>query len=274
MDELDHLGWVVRHAYEAGGVRFGLRTNSPAFGEWLEDTFSGYRVDDEDIRPYYSVLVADESGDPHSKRYHILYEESRALVKTLDLGQVGEALVAQFEHVSARTRDDAIYVDAALVTYGDVVALVPPILPPYLATLGHRALDRSGVRFPLASYVAVGPGSGRVVPASPSVNVPDGALERLGDIAPPGPRNAQVETNGSVHVDVICFLGLAEELVVPSSPGSSLHLLGTRIINLDQTGGSGLQGVARLVDGAKCYEIQSSTPKTTLEGLVQALQPA
>ena len=138
MDQLNHLGWVVHHAYEVGGVQFGVRTNSPAFGDWLNDAFSEYRVDEEDIAPYYSVLV-EANGDGVGKRFHIVYEESRALIKTLDLKQVGESLIAQFEHVGSRARDDAVYVEGALVTYGDVVALVSPILPPYLATLGHRA---------------------------------------------------------------------------------------------------------------------------------------
>lgn len=270
MDQLNHLGWVVHHAYEVGGIQFGLRTNSPDFGEWLDDVFSEYRVDEEDVSPYYSVLVENNSHGV-GKRFHIVYEESRALIKTLDLRQVGESLIAEFEHVGSRARDDAVYVDAALVTYGDVVGLVPPILPPYLATLGHRTLDRSGVRFPVANFVAVEPGSGRVVPVTPQITVPRSALKRLEGIAPPGSRNAQVETNGPVEIDIVCFLGLAEEPVSPHSPGNSLQLLATRILNLEHVGGDGLRSVARLVDLAKRYEIRSATPKETLAGLVKAL---
>jgi hypothetical protein len=273
MDQLNHLGWVVHRAYELGGVQFGVRTNSPAFGEWLDDVFSEWRVGEEDVSPYYSVLVAEGDDGQVGKRFHILYEESRALVKTLDLGQVGEALVAQFEHAGSRERDDAVYLNAGLVTYGDVVALVPPILPPYLSTIGHRALDRSGLRLPFVNLVAVGPGSGRVVPFTPRIDVSPSALEALNAIAPAGPRNSQVETNGPVAVDVVCFIGLQDEPVVASSPGNSLYLLATRILNLEQVGGDGLRTVARLVDLAKGVEIRSASVKETLGSLVQALSP-
>jgi hypothetical protein len=271
MDQLNHLGWVVHRAYELGGIQFGVRTNSPAFGHWLDDVFSEWRVSEEGVAPYYSVLVAEEDDGQVGKRFHVLYEESRALVKTLDLGQVGEALVAQFEHVGAADRDDAVYLNAGLVTYGDVVALVPPILPPYLATVGHRAIDRSGLRLPVVNLVAVGPGSARVVPVEPRIDVPASAFEALDAIAPVGPRNSQVEMNGPVEVDVVCFLGLQEESVVPSSPGNSLYLLATRILNLEQVGGEGLRTVARMVDLARGVEIRSTSVKETLKSLVQAL---
>ena len=98
---------------------------------------------DEPTSPYYSIRVAEENDDGVGKRFHVVYEESRALVKTLHLREAYDCLIAQFEHVAARGRSDAIYVDAGLVTLDGVVALVPPILPPYLRTLGHRLLERS-----------------------------------------------------------------------------------------------------------------------------------
>jgi hypothetical protein len=271
MDQLNHLGWVVHRAYEVGGVQFGVRTNSQGFGDWLDDVFSEWRISEEDVAPYYSVLVADGDDGQVGKRYHILYEESRALLKTLDLRQVGEGLVAQFEQVATTDRDDAVYLNSGLVTYGDVVALVPPILSPYLSTTGHRALDRAGLRLPIANFVAVGQGSGRVVPVTPRINVGPSALEALDAISPAGPRVSHVETNGPVAVDVVCFLGLQDEPVLPSSPGNSLYLLSTRILNLEQVGGEGLRSVARLVDLARGVEIRSTGVKETLASLLQAL---
>jgi hypothetical protein len=234
--------------------------------------FSEWRIDEEGISPYYSVLVAEEDEDEVGKRYHILYEESRALVKTLDLRQVGEALVGQFELVGSSERDDAVYLNSGLVTRDGVTALVPPILPPYLATLGHRALDRAGLRLPLASYVAVGPGSGRVVPTPPALDVSPAVVERLEAIAPAGRPNLVIESNGPVTVDVVCFLGLRDEPVFPASPGHSLYLLATRILNLERVGGEGLRAVARLVDIARNFEIASSGNKETLQNLLSALE--
>ena len=84
-------------------MQFGVRTNSEACGEWLDETFSEYRVDDE-TAPYLSLLVADGTTAQVGKRFHILYEESRALVWTRDLRLAGEMLFAQFEHLQASER--------------------------------------------------------------------------------------------------------------------------------------------------------------------------
>jgi hypothetical protein len=255
-------------------MQFGVRTNSVACGEWLDETFSEYRIDDETAAPYLSLLVADRDNGRVGKRFHILYEESRALVRTHDLRLAGEMLLAQFEHLQAGDRADRIYVDAGVVRLGDVVGLVPPIMPPYLGTLGHRVLERSGLELPLSSFVAIDAGSGRVVPAQRTLDVPADALDRLADIHPGNGRERRGAVDEPIDVDVVCFIGLAEEPIRTYSPGRAAHLLATRTLNLDQIGGAGLVGVGRLVDKARCYEIQSSLPKTTLEALVRALQPA
>ncbi len=74
MDELSHLGWVVHRAYELGGMLFGVRTNSPAFGAWLDEVLSDHRVKDAETDPNFSVLIGE--GAKLGKRYHILYKES------------------------------------------------------------------------------------------------------------------------------------------------------------------------------------------------------
>ena len=273
MDELDHLGWVVRRSYEIGRMQFGVRTNSEACGEWLDETFSEYRVDDE-TAPYLSLLVADGDDGQVGKRFHILYEESRALVRTRDLRLAGEMLFAQFEHLQASERADRIYVEAGVVRLGDVVGLVPPILAPYLGTLGHRALERSGLELPVSTFVAIEAESGRVVPPPRMLDVPADALERLAEIHAVDGRERRGTVDAPIDVDVVCFIGLAEEPVRAYSPGRAAHLLATRALNLDQIGGGGLEGVGRLVEKARCYEIQSSRPKTTLEALIHALLPA
>ena len=142
---------AVRHPHQLRGLR-----------EWLDETFSEYRVDEE-TAPYLSLLVAGDENGQVGKRFHVLYEESRALVRTHDLRLVGEMLLAQFDHVQASERTDKIYIDGGLVRLGDVVGLVPPILPPYLGTLGHRVVERAGLELPVSGFVAVDPESGRVV---------------------------------------------------------------------------------------------------------------
>lgn len=272
MDQLNHLGWVVHRAYEVGNVRFGVRTNSRACGRWLDRVFGDYRVDDSDVAPYYSLLVAEPADDQVGKRFHILYEESRALVRTHDLRLVGQALAGEFEHVAAYTRDDAPYVDAGVVALGDRVALVPPILPPYLATLGQRKLARSGLDIFLAPFVRVDPGSGRIVAVPPTIGVSPGDLDRLAAAAPSNGADIRRTVTDTMAVDVICFIGLNEEPVLPQTPARATHVLATRTVNLEHVGGEGLEAVAQLVSGADCYEISAATPKDALASLLSALE--
>ena len=202
MDELDHLGWVVWRSYEIGRMQFGIRTNSEACGEWLDETFSEYRVDEE-TAPYLSLLVAGDENGQVGKRFHVLYEESRALVRTHDLRLVGEMLLAQFDHVQASERTDKVYIDGGLVRLGDVVGLVPPILPPYLGTLGHRVVERSGLELPVSGFVAVDLESGRVVSPRRALDVPADALDRLTEIHPTNGRERRVTVEEPIDVDVV-----------------------------------------------------------------------
>jgi hypothetical protein len=271
MDQLDHLGWVVHRSYEVEGVQFGVRTNSEAAGAWLDATFGRYRVRD-DTSPFLSILVAEDSDD-QVKRFHILYEESRALVKSLDLGHVAAGLVAQFEHVAAPSRSDAVYLDAALVRKDGVVALVPPILPPFLATLGHRVLERSDLELPLANYVALDIDTGRVIPFEPSLDVPGDAIAQLQALGGSSNGKGPQPVAAPLEVDTICFLGLSEDPVTAIAPGQAAQILATRVLNLEELGGQALPAIGRLVDGARNYEIRSTSSKDTLATLLEALEP-
>lgn len=275
MDQLDHLGWVVQHAYEVGDVRFGVRTNSTACAAWLDDVVGTYRVDDDEVRPYYSVLLADGSDDDQTKRYHIVYAESRALVRTLDLGLVADCLLAQFEHVAAFDRDDAAYVNSGLVMLGDAVGLLPPILPPYLATLGHRKLARSGLDLHVSPFVAVDLETGAVMPLTSALEAPKDAAARLADVAGGnGHRDLRGTVTEPMKVDVTCFIAFVDEQVREVPAGRAAHLLSTRIDNLHRVGGAGIEAVAKLAAGATSYDISADTPKDALASVIAALQTA
>ena len=84
------------------------RTRRTSRSGWIE-TFGEYGTDDE-TEPYYSILLGTNDNGSVGKCFHILYEERRALVRTLDLHAVSDVLVGQFEHVAAAERDDAVFV--------------------------------------------------------------------------------------------------------------------------------------------------------------------
>jgi hypothetical protein len=250
-----------------------VRTNSEEVDRWLVETFGEYEVDDP-TAPYYSVLFgANENGNV-GRSYHILYEESRALVRTLDLRTLGEVLVGQFEHVAAAERSDLVFLDEALVRLGDVYGLVPPIIPPYLANLSRRVIDRSGLRLPGTTYVALDPASGKIVPAGLTLDLPVDAPQGLAELAPTKRREDLARVTEPVRPDLVSFIGLAEEPIVRYSPGHAAHILSTRILNIDHVGREGVEAVASLVRETPCYEMRSAKVEETLELLVQLLESA
>ena len=150
-----------------------------------------------------------------------------------------------------------MYIGAGLVTLGDVVALVPPILPPYLNTLGHRLIERSGLALPIANYVALDPETGYVIETEPVVRPSDAALARLDALAPSSNGARPAAANGPLRADIVCFLGLPEEAVLPYSPGNAAHVLASRLLNLDEIGGAAVETLGRFVEDARCCEIRS-----------------
>jgi hypothetical protein len=273
MDELDHHGWVVHRSYDVGGVGFGVRTNSEACGAWLDDTFGEYGIDDE-VDPYYSILIGEDGNRRVRQRFHLLFEESRTIARTRDTHLLGRAVLAQFEQLQAVERSDAVYAEASLVRLGDVVALLPSDLVTYVELLSHRVIERSGLLLPAVNYVAIDPDTGHALPLRPTLAVPVDAVERIAAVAPASRREERMVVEQPLEVDIVCSTGLLEEPVTQTSPGLAAYRLATRALNLRKMGGRGLEGLTRLSEKARCLEIKWGSRRETLEALTEALRSA
>jgi hypothetical protein len=71
--------------------------------------------------------------------------------------------------------------------------------------------------------------------------------------------------------DLVAFIGLGEERILPYSPARAVHVLATRILNIEQVGGRGLETVAAAVQQASAYEMRSTNVEDTLDTLVELL---
>ncbi len=265
--------WVVHRSYEVANVQFGVRTNSEAVGLWLDYAFGDYAIDEE-TAPYYSIMVGASDNGRVGKSFHILYEESRALVRTLDLGALAEVLIGQFESVAAVERSDAVFLDASAVRLGDVVAIVPSIIPPYLANLSRRVVDRTGLKLPGSTYVALELGSGRLIPTATTLDLPDDAVEALAKLAPVSAKEKLARVVEPVSADLIVFIGLSKEQFTLYSPARAAQALATTILNVERVGGLGLETVSAAVRETPSYEMRNANVKETLDNLVQLLRSA
>ena len=62
MAKLDRLEWATCDWFEIEGYRFGVRSTSAGFGEWVRYALGSYRADgplDPDVDPLYALIVED-----------------------------------------------------------------------------------------------------------------------------------------------------------------------------------------------------------------------
>jgi hypothetical protein len=274
---------VASRTYGIGDFLVGVRTNAPAFAGWLDGTLATYEVDEE-ADPYYSVLVGEAdgsgngngSGSGNGKRmgrpFNVLYREGTAMVRDLGLAPVASGLLAELETFLFPERDDAVYLDAAVIDVAGVPVLVPGIFVPFLASMG-RGLERAGIRVPLGRSVAVDPADGRVLPVRPVLDVPRGAVEEAAALAPGngnGRRGRRLAADEPVTVEVVCSVGFAEEPVTAVTPGTAVYRLASHGLNLRRGGRAALEGLSRLVARARAVEIRTAGLDETVAGLKAA----
>jgi len=269
MDELGDLGWVAHRSYELEGYIFGVRTNSDAFCAWLDNALADHRIPDKEADPNFSVLI----GEPGKvgKSYHILYKDSTSLMRTFDLPALGRALLSEIEAVSFPRRDDAIYMQYALVSARGTKALIPAELVSFFDQVA-RKVDRAGVTLPVTAFTAVDLESGELIPTPRTLGLDEEAAEPLARIASADGWPARATLDRPANVDVICGMGYLREVAfAPISRGVALFTLTAFTKNLPVLRQSGLEGLRRLIEGVPCYQLTAEHHDEMLESLLTVL---
>jgi hypothetical protein len=273
MTALDRLGWAADGSYEFGGAEIGIRTTSPAFGEWLDLALAPYGSD-KVTQPVYSIVIADQAdGQKLAKeQYHVLYRGTIAIVKTTDISTLVRTFRADLEQYYFPDRDDAIFADMNLLSVGGVNALVPAVLVPFVETLGRRRIARTPLSLPAETYVAIESGSNRVIPIRPMIELAEGWLEALSEAVPGNGKDPRPVVDEPTRVDVVASIGWGSDPLIPVTRGIGLHRLASHVANLEILGGRGVEGLASMVEGARCYELASLKPAEMLQALLQLFE--
>lgn len=261
----------MEHTYKVGGVRFGIRTNSEAFDDWLGYALADYRMK-RWMPAEFSAWIGDCPQDKRGvKEFHILHRGITTMAKTLDLPSMVRTLLTEIESFQFPRRKDAIFAGAAVVGLKDARALVPTELAHFVGNLGGK-VKRTGVRLPKDMFVAVEPSSGRLVPIPRTLKLPDDAFERLESIAPNGRKDPRIGVDSPTGVDVVLMFGSTPGTVIePISRGATLQRLAGRVMNLNEVGSDALAGLGSLVEGARCYGVGGGGPEGMLQALTIAL---
>ncbi len=163
MRKIDRLGWAVGHAIEAYGVRVGLRTNDagllPELERLLPPAWS--RSSSPVVGRLYSFW-AGGAARPGVRRFDIVYDGSRTVVRTLDRTAALDALEQELRlHVAERSRR-YVFVHAGVVEWQGRAVLLPGPSRSGKSRLVQELLRR-GARYYSDEY-AVLDGRGRVHP--------------------------------------------------------------------------------------------------------------
>lgn len=265
----------MHRTYRIGGERVSVRTTSHEFGEWLDEVLGPYRVRRRG-RGYFDYSVAISGGDAlpgsRGRRFHVLYQGVGALVRSLHAPTVGRALLAELARRACPGRDDAVYLTAALVAAGSGRAILAPAWAlPLLDRLGRRPA-RAGLTVVPATWAAVDPATGRVVPAPDVLGVPARAAEALaaldGDAV--GPDRPPI--GRPLPVEVVLTHAPGADGPRPVSRGLALHRLSAAALNLEALGGRAVEALGGLAGEARCYEMGvPARPQLLLDAIVGLL---
>jgi hypothetical protein len=271
MDKLDHLGWVVSSSFAIGDVRFAVRSTSHVFGGWLSEALGAYEVDDVE-EFLYSVVVPEPPANGKANEFFILYKGSSAIVRTLDPASLGRSLLSELEGHRLHDLDDAVYVMASVAQVRGEPVVIPTSLGPGLAKLGRRSA-KLGVEVPGQFAVGVDLESGQVIPIPWTLDLRGDPLAALKKTFGWKGRDGLRFVSGPE--DMRAILVPARELeasVQPARKGYALANLTSWTLNLDRTGGRGLEALGRFVERTPCYGSMWTDAAEAIAHMAHALE--
>lgn len=257
----------MHRSYRVGDSAFGVRTTSRAFGAWLEDVLDAYRVRRR-AEVEYSIVIEGGRADTADsrRRFHILYQGVGAVSRTLSLQTLARGLFAELESRLLHLRDDAMFVHAGVVSIEGTTVLVPSWLIASLTGLGRR-LARADAQLPAARWVGIDPSDGALIPIGTGLVLPVDALARLGGLGSAGHEDARFSIDRRLRVDAVLTPNPAFDTVDVGPRAEALHGVGALSANLGVLKEQGLEGLARLVQGARCYRVGVGPPHRMLEAM-------
>src|SRR5687767_2598740 len=125
MERLDHLGWNAAVAFDAYGVRFGVRVNDATVMPRLASLFPpGWRLSPSPIVDWlFSLWLGSSEG--RVRKFHLLYAGITRRARSLDTDEVFDTLEADLRQAVAANARRSVFVHAGVVGWKGRAILVP-----------------------------------------------------------------------------------------------------------------------------------------------------
>ncbi len=164
MEKLDRLGWAAGLAFEAFGVRVGVRVNRAQalemIGPLLPPGWKPARTPRVDY--LYSLIVGDTRPGERVRRYHLVYSGVTRLARTLNLEEALRLFELDLHFYIAEAARRYVFVHAGVVGWRGRALLLPGLRGSGKSHL-VAALVRAGASY-LSDRFAVLDRRGRVHP--------------------------------------------------------------------------------------------------------------
>ena len=257
--KLEALRWVSSDWFEIEGSRFGVRSTSGAFGEWVRSALASFRVGgprDPGDAPAYSVVIEDPAtpSGRATRNLHILYRGTFSVVRSVDASVVARSFLSEVESLTFPGREDAIYVGVSVIRGAGTTVVIPARFVPAIGVAGRRIQRSFDIWLPAQLSVALDVGTGHLVPVSPVLDIRADGWDALLDPLPaPEAEDRRAFIDRELPIDRVLVWGRTRtgELGLDQTPkGPVLFDLARAIRNLDKVGREGVLTVARVVSQA------------------------
>lgn len=127
MQKIDRLGWAAGLAFEAYGVRAGIRVNDAALlPELLRQLPPAWKLLADPVVPrLYSFWAGGPPPRPGFRRYEIVYRGSLALIKTMDRREALDTLASDLRIYVAERSRRYVFLHAGVVSWRGRAIVLP-----------------------------------------------------------------------------------------------------------------------------------------------------
>jgi hypothetical protein len=271
---LDALPWSYETAtFDSLGFRFSVRTTDPALGSHLDDLYRACVTDDDAIT-VARYTIRERAGRDDTR--FVVHCDGQRVISTPHPSVALDYLVWDVNRRTAAVATDSLLVHAGAVAVNGAAILVPARSGGGKSTL-VSALVLAGCDYVTDETVAIDPQSGWLRGAPKPIALKPGALEMFGDVLAPPDRVVARYTTETRHVAVGELAGVpatpplpvrivalpdlqarGDEVATPLTRAETMAFLAEQSYNFDQFGPRRLPTLARALEQAACYRLDTS----------------
>jgi hypothetical protein len=127
MDKLDRLGWADGISFRAYGVSAGVRVSDPTVLDVVRCLLPPAWTNSPrtSVDRLYSLLIGGDGRPPGTRRFNLLYRDSRLLARSLNLEDVYSVLTSDLRLYVAEMSPRRVFVHAGAVGWRGRAILIP-----------------------------------------------------------------------------------------------------------------------------------------------------